>query len=228
MKKLLITSLTIFLTVFFVFGTSLAESLPSAKSAVAISDITLIRSTTETHSWDPILVSSIKVPEQKDLVFHVSLECGLYTDTHVKSKGGNVDISQAEATIKIRVRVNDANGNLVMYAGPGGENGIIFARRSQELMAKFGGILTNDSITCNADGCVIDYTKVADEELQLILSTMASNAFNFLAPNLSSGIYEVVVEAEIGSAGSAGAGSFDAYATIGLGSLVVDEIRMTQ
>lgn len=91
MKKFSITSFTIFLTVFFIFGTALAESLPSAKSAVAISDITLIQSTTETHSWDPILVSSIKVPEQIDLVFHVSLECGLYTDTLVKSKGGNVD-----------------------------------------------------------------------------------------------------------------------------------------
>ena len=75
----------------------------------------------------------------------------------------------AEATIKIRVRVNDANGNLVMYAGPGGENGIVFARRSQELMAKFGGILTDDSITCDADGCGIDYTTVTDEQLQLVL-----------------------------------------------------------
>ena len=72
MKKWHIASLAIVLTVFFVYGTCLAGSLPSSKSAVAISDITLIRSTTETHSWDPILVSSIKVPEQKDLVFHVS------------------------------------------------------------------------------------------------------------------------------------------------------------
>jgi hypothetical protein len=166
------------------------------------------------------------VAEQKDLVFHVSLECGLYTDTHVKSKGGKEDTTAAEATVKVRVKVFDANGNFVMYAGPGGENGIVFARRSQELMAKFGGILTDDSITCNEDGCVIDYTKVTEEELQLILNTMSSNAFNFLAPDLSSGIYEIVVETEIGSAGLAGAGSSNAYATVGLGSLVVDEIRM--
>jgi hypothetical protein len=228
MKRMLITCLTLTLTVFLVNGTSLAESLPSSKSAVAMSDITLIRSTTETHSWDQLLVTSIKVPEQKDLVFHVSLECGLYTDTHVKSKGGKEDTSVAEATIKVRVKVLDANGNFVMYAGPGGENGIVFARRSQELMAKFGGILSDDSITCNADGCVIDYTKVADEELQLILDTMSANAFNFLAPDLSSGVYEIVVETEIGSAGVAGAGAFDAYATVGLGSLVVDEIRMVK
>ena len=226
MKKFHITSLAIILTIFFIYGTCLAESLPSSKSAAATSEITLLRSTTETHSWDPILVSSIKVPEQKDLVFHVSLECGLYSDTHVKSKGGKEDTSEAEATIKVRVKVLDANGNLVMYAGPGGENGIVFAQRSQTLMAKFGGIITDDSITCDADGCTIDYTKVTDEELQLILSTMSANAFNFLAPNLSSGIYEIVVETEIGSAGNAGAGSFDAYATVGLGSLVVDEIRM--
>ena len=45
-------------------------------------------------------------------------------------------------------------------------------------------------------------------------------------PDLSSGIYEIVVESEIGSAGLAGAGSSNAYATVGLGSLVVDEIRM--
>ena len=228
MKKILISVLTVISMVFFVFQTALAESLPSAKSAVSISEITLIRSTPETHSWDPILVSSIKVPEQKDLVFQVSLECGLYTDTLVKSKGGNADTAKGEATIKVRVKVNDANGKLVMYAGPGGENGIVFARRSQELMAKFGGIFTDDSITCNEDGCAIDYNKVTDEELQLVLNTMTSNAFNFLAPNLSSGIYEIIVETEIGSSGTADAGAFNAYATIGLGSLVVDEIRMIQ
>lgn len=226
MKKVTITCLTIALAVFYVFGTSAAESLPSSKSAAATSEITLIQSTPETHSWDPILITSIKVPEQKDLVFHVSLECGLYTNTHVKSKGGKEDTSTAEATIKVRVGVNDENGNLVMYAGPAGENGIVFARRSQELMAKFGGILTDDSITCSEEGCVIDYSKVTDEELKLLLSTMAANAFNFLVPNLSSGIYEIVVEAEISSAGKADAGSSDAYATIGMGSLVVDEIRM--
>jgi len=226
MKKVSIVNLAIVLTLLFAVGSTLAESLPSSKSAVAISDITLIRSTTETHSWDPILITSIKVPEQKDLVFQVSLECGLYTNTHVKSKGGNVDTSKAEATIKVRVRVNDGDGKFVMYAGPGGETGIVFARRSQELMAKFGGIFTDDSITCGTDGCVIDYTKVTEEELRLILDTMTANAFNFIAPNLSSGIYEVVVEAEISSDGMAGSGSFDAFATVGLGSLVVDEIRM--
>jgi len=75
---------------------------------------------------------------------------------------------------------------------------------------------------------VIDYTKVTEEELRLILDTMTANAFNFIAPNLSSGIYEVVVEAEISSDGMAGSGSFDAFATVGLGSLVVDEIRMVK
>jgi hypothetical protein len=228
MKKLSIVSLVLVLMVFLLFQTALAESLPSSKSAVAISDITLIRSTPATHSWDPILYTSIKVPEQKDLVLHVSLECGLYTDTLVKSKGGAKDTSGAEASVKVRIKVNDENGNLVMYAGPAGENGIVFARRSQELMAKFGGILTNDSISCDANGCAIDYTKVTEEELQLILDTMSANAFNFLAPNLSSGIYEIVVEAEINSGGKAGAGSYDAFAAIGMGALVVDEIRMVK
>jgi hypothetical protein len=236
MKKLSIVSLVLVLMVLLFFQTALAESLPSSKSAVAISDITLIRSTPATHSWDPILHTSIKVPEQKDLVLHVSLECGLYTDTLVKSKGGAKDTSGAEASVKVRIKVNDENGNLVMYAGPAGEmyagpageNGIVFARRSQELMAKFGGILTDDSISCDANGCAIDYTKVTEEELQLILDTMSANAFNFLAPNLSSGIYEIVVEAEINSGGKAGSGSYDAFAAIGMGALVVDEIRMVK
>ena len=61
----------------------------------------------------------------------------------------------------------------------------------------------------------------------LILSTVASNTFNFLAPNLSSGIYEIVVEAEIAVRGMPGPALL-MLMPLFLGSLFVDEIRMIQ
>ena len=239
MKKLSIVCLAVVMAVAFGYGSALAESQSSSKAAAATSLITLIEQTDVTGSWHTILGTAIKVPEQKDLVFHVSLECGLFTDTLVKSKGGTKDTSTADVNIKVRVKLIDEDDN-VTYANPNKDGGIVFASRSQELSARFGGILTDEDLVCTTN-CVVDETTgetscittctindltVEEEELQLILNTMNANAFNFLAPNLRSGVYTAEVEAEIDSSNSSEAGSADAWATIGLGSLIVDEIRM--
>ncbi|MEH6466904.1 MAG: hypothetical protein V7722_04670 [Porticoccus sp.] len=71
----------------------------------------------------------------------------------------------------------------------------------------------------------IDENCLRPEELTLILSTMNANAFNFVSPNLRQGTYRIEAVAEIDTGGSAEAGSFDARATLGRGSLIVDEVR---
>ena len=57
----------------------------NAKVAAATQDLSL----TATGSFSEIFDVAIRVPQKESLVFHVSLECGLYTRTLVKSKGGN-------------------------------------------------------------------------------------------------------------------------------------------
>ena len=68
----------------FATATALAQS---SKSGVATSSAILLAPAAETHSWDPVLSTFIRVPQQEDLVLDVALQCGLYTDTLVKTRG---------------------------------------------------------------------------------------------------------------------------------------------
>jgi hypothetical protein len=91
-------------------------------------------------------------------------------------------------------------------------------------MAKFGGIYSCEDL--NGDGMItLDECEVTDEELQLILDTLNANAFNFVAPDLYQGEYKVTVEAEIKTDTASGSGSAEAWGLVGMGSMVVDEVR---
>lgn len=244
MKRLF--TVTLALAVFVLLAVPAYSQMSSAKGSAAISDLTLLQPAEKTYSWDPILATYIKVPQQKELVFDVSLECGLMTDTLVRSKGGNQDKSDAKATVQVRVKLEpvigtDAEGNFIVdeaaafYAYPGGlrlneetgelENyGVTYCERKQELMAKFGGfdscVDINNDQTITADECILE-----EEELQLILNTLSANAFNFVSANLDQGEYKVTVEAEITTSVDAENGSANAKGWVGMGSLVVDEVR---
>lgn len=56
---------------------------------------------------------------------------------------------------------------------------------------------------------------------------MAAHHFNFVIANLPAGDHLIEVLTEIKSSNSSQAGSASAYATIGKGSLTVEEIRAT-
>lgn len=70
--------------------------------------------------------------------------------------------------------------------------------------------------------------------VELILMTMNANSFNYIHPDLTSGVHTVVVTAKIetacvknGAPVVCGSDQFaDAMASIGKGSMTVDEIRM--
>ena len=83
-----------------------------AKHAILISNLTLIQETASTGGWVTILGAVdasdpnavwIHTSQLKDLVFSVSLECGLYTLTLVRSRAGVKDTSRATSTVQIRV-----------------------------------------------------------------------------------------------------------------------------
>jgi hypothetical protein len=104
MKKS-ITSIVSLISILFFVSSAMAGELPSAKGSAAISNSTLLEATVQTHSWDPVLSTMIQVASQKGLVLDVALQCGLYTDTLVRSKGGDKDTSTAEAAIDVRVKL---------------------------------------------------------------------------------------------------------------------------
>ena len=202
--------------VYVLFASSaLAEGFPSAKATVRVGDIKIVNA--RAQGWQTVMQSVIKSSSQKELLMNVAMECGLFTKTAVKSKVGTSDTSTANAAVRARVLVDG------IVAQPGE---VTFCRRTQELTAVFGGILQSCQ-DLNLDGIISsDECTFTDEELNLVLDTMNANSFAYVLENVGSGVHHVEVQIMIDAGGSAQAGSFDGYATVGKGSLSVEEIRL--
>jgi hypothetical protein len=194
-----------------------SEGQPAAKATAKVGKITVIGKETD-MGWTTILSNTIKTPNQKDLFIDVSLECGLYTKTKVKSKGGVPDTSMAEAVVLVRVLVDGEK------AEPGR---VVFARRAQTLTAKFQGLMEG-AMTVEDGQVVIDPDELDFEVLKLILDTMTANSFNFITDDLSAGEHTIEVQAKIKTATEAEEGSAQAWATVGKGSVTIEEVRMIQ
>lgn len=177
-----------------------------------------------------VLSSDIKVPSasNKDVLLMASLETSLLTDTLVSSSGGNKSTASAMGSIVVTPHVfecpsNDCSGN----SGPLVEctsntatspcavfpNQVTFDEREQTLSASLAGICTivNTVLTCTTP-----------ETIELILSTTSAHAFNFLAHNLSAGVYQVQLQIGVttsATTSSVQAGS-EAMVGVGAGSLV--------
>jgi hypothetical protein len=194
-----------------------AQSLPSSKTAIKLSDVALIDATAGPTGWVNLLNTSIKTSEQKDLVLGVSLETGLFTRTLVKSKGGTTDTQWAWANVEVQVLVDGKR-----VASPGV---VTFDKRYQELMAKLGGIL--NCVDTDGDGHM-DYNEctLSDEEIQLVLDTMAAHHFNFALTELGAGEHAVQLQARV----TTNTSGLQASATgaVGKGSLTVEEVRLVK
>ena len=206
---------------------------------------------TETNSYVPIMAASIHMAQQKDINVDVSIECGLMTETIVRSKGKKAgdepDAALAEATVKIRVAVYDETGTTeltdvsVLPAFDLTDDlidnptnlPVTFCKRTQELTAALQGYIDNLSCFDYETGNFLPTCDALyDEEIGLMLETMNANAFNFIVENLDSGTYVVKAEAEIDTCNNTdvcvhtdGSESSSA-AFVGLGSMVLDEVRL--
>ena len=178
--------------------------------------------------WTTILEGDVKVSNNEDVVANVSVECGLFTDTTVRSKGGTKDTSNAQAMVRMQVSYTDADG-FVRTSDPGK---VIFCQRSQTLMAKFGGIMKSCE-DGSVDGIVDGVITFAEcdfdpEELQLMLETVNANAFNFIQLDLPVGVHHINVEAELSTSTSWEEGAAVARAWIGKGSVAVTEVKFAK
>lgn len=186
---------------------------------------TVVNNSSGDHGWRTIegLSGDIKKAQKWDMVVDVSLECSLYTQTEVKSKGGTKDTSNAQAGVHVRVLV-DGVPMEPYYQVEGEDNpGVTFCRRSQTLSAVFQGLF-EDCI--DAEGHVfLNEDCLEYEELNLIMDTTNANAFNFVRKDLDQGTYHIEVQTKISSGTSAQNGSADAWGAIGKGSAILHEVR---
>ena len=265
-------------------GSAWAEGLPSAKTAVIIiPDALVVDEVSPGPDTDvsvgpaaTLLLTKIKTG-QKDLLLSLSVECGLFTSTLSKSKGGTKDTSKVTAEVRLSIEVDG------VLAVPGE---VTFCKRSQELSATFQGIfqtgdetagfilteensggsddglvdaffeveddckeagdavLTTDENTCEAitvigtclfqdtiTGAIfLDVDCLTPEELRLATGSMTANAFNFLYHNaLRSSVHTIRVIAFLDTGVAVGGTKFGeaaAQASIGLGSMQVETIRL--
>lgn len=193
-------------------------------------DSTICNSPDDT-GWKRILDVDIHTQNHAELAFDMALQCGLVTDTTVRSKGGVKDGSTASGQVSVRIKVTQADGTEA-YALPSEEGvdpidgtplGVTYCSRVQTLEASFAGL------NCTADLVTGAVTCEDPEELRLILETLSANAFNYIITGLPSGTHNVEVQARA-KAGAAifgtelGAAKGEAF--IGLGSLFVDEVQL--
>ena len=221
-------------------------SAASSKNTASVSSLVVLRgvaaSPTET-AWTTINQATLRTANQKDLTFDAALQCGIVTDTTARSKGGTKEAANAVASIRVRIRVELADGT-TRYAMPdsdlantsilipsdgNGPAGVTYCERLQQLEVQFGGF------DCTADSETGAVTCDSEESVRLLLKTLSAHAFNFVMPDVPSGIHTVYVEAKALADTNLFDGNPDfeigdaqAEAFVGLGSLDVDEVHFVK
>ncbi len=211
------------------------ENIVALDHAVADTDPNTDPASAFDTGWVSILTTHIKTPNAKELAIGVSLQCGIVTDTTVRSKSGTLDSSAAQGRVKVRVKVTQPDGSIA-YAEPSSgedlsgvlllpEPGVTYCDRYQQLAARFAGL------NCTADLVTGAVTCVDPEELQLVLKTLDANHFNFLFANAKPGVQKIEVQARAQSAVALGGsmlGAAGAEAFAGAGALSVETIRLVK
>jgi hypothetical protein len=175
--------------------------------------------------WTKVLSTELKNSgTPTDLVIGLSFETMLYTETVVKSKGGDKSSSTASAEINMKVFVDG------VLAVPGD---VTFDKREQTLWAKLSGV--SECIDGSVDGIadnIINYDEceLTDEEIGLILDTKSAHTFNFLANNIGSGGHTIEAYAQLVADGvvvaeGTASGTHDESAVLGKGTLSVWEVH---
>lgn len=200
--------------------------------------------------WQDVLTTYIKTPNAKELAIGASLQCGLVTDTTVRSKNGDLDAAAGRAKIAVRVAIFPPGVTEPIFAAPsnGGDlptvpgelpinlntEGVTYCDRYQMLAAKFAGL------NCTADLTTGVVTCADPEELRLLMKTLDAHHFNFLYANATPGVHKVVVQARAQAGTALGGVSADpsvtytplgaagAEAFIGAGALSVETIRLVK
>jgi hypothetical protein len=207
MKKLSFLLISIVLTSVLLSASSFAGT-PSAKFAATYTETASLSVTatvtcdgtdnevcTDNASDSGHTLATIKVPQGKELLVGLSAEIGLMTFGAVKGKNGGsaTAIADAEAAVSIHACPVDSDGVITgdcTLAKPGP---VKLSKRVQELSAKLGGVIKDCAdITDEGTFDVSEDCTVTDEEIALMLSTTASHHFNFVLPNMDTGVYDIV------------------------------------
>jgi hypothetical protein len=190
------------------------------------------------------LMSTIHVANRKELLIGVSGVANLVTLTEAKGRNGGFESkAAAETALALEVRVvpelvdPNCGGDVPeggMVAAPGA---LTFAARKQELTVAVDLDVVDVEGTCGGvdqPECIADTLEIAgDVTVALGLDTTAAHHFNFVAPDLSQGTYDVVACFSGAADGSVleeldGDNAVQAYVAVMQRMLTVQEVRAVQ
>jgi len=173
--------------------------------------------------WQTVLEQDLKMANNHDLLMVASFEVGLLTSTTVSSKLMVSDTSMASASVKVRALVD------TVEVAPGD---VVYGKRTQQLTATLEGAIANClGIITNGSGglqIVLNTDCVQPEIIGLLQDSVTANSFTFAAPNLSSGVHHITIQAQIDAQGSNQNGTFTAAALVGKGTLTAESVRLAK
>lgn len=161
---------------------------PYVVSMAVIEDAT--QDTVDSGSNSGYTFATIKVPQDKELLIGLSAEVALTTDTSIKGKNGGTARSIADAGAYVEIcALHAGTSEVAACAMPGP---ITLSKRVQTLYATLGGVIESCE-DLNDDGVIDVKTEceVSDEEIGLMLDTLASHHFNFVLPDMDQGEYDI-------------------------------------
>lgn len=205
---------------------------------------------------DGYLLTTMKVPQDKELLVGVSAEIGIVTDTSIKGREGGAAKAIADGAAWVIVTATPVDGGATVTAAPGA---VTLSARFQQMSATLAGVIEectdytggidgegfspgDEGYTDTPDGTIDVAIEciVSDEEIGLMQDTLASHHFNFVLPNMNAGEYEIKahfftsVEAAVDinevsvAEGGTVSGSSYAEAFVGKNMVTVQQVRATQ
>jgi hypothetical protein len=207
---------------------------PYVVSTAVIEDATV--DSVDSDSNTGYTFATIKVPQQKELLIGLSAEIGLTTDTSIKGKNGGTARAIADAVAYVTIcALHTGTSDVAACAAPGP---VTLSRRVQTLDATLGGVIEScEDLNGNEVIDVKTECEVSDEEIGLMLDTLASHHFNFVLPDMDQGEYDITayfmtsadVAVDISEisvlAGGVVSGSAFANAFIGSYMMTVQQVR---
>jgi phage tail sheath gpL-like len=199
---------------------SSSQAGPSSKFTYSTSNLALVKQTPGTDGWVTILSAALKTPASKEVLVSGSIEAGLFTQTEVRSKNMKKDASTASVAIQVQALIDGQ---------PMPPGTVTYAARTQTLEATLEGAIRGClSIVNNPDGTqtvVVDPNCVQPEIINLILSTLSANSFNFVARDVPVGDHMISLQARISSSTSVQNGTATAEGLVGKGTLIAEVVR---
>ena len=168
------------------------------------------------QSGAAVLHATIKMPSGKGLLIGGSLESSILTDT-LTSGNGKTNTAAATGSVIVTPIVCGSGLSLAQCEAqtvspvPVFPSQVTYNERQQTLTTTLSGCVTTSVAGVPTTTCT------TPESIDLLLSTMSANSFNFVAPSVGSDVYTIVLQVKVSGTNTAGSLTTGSSVQVGVG-----------